>query len=583
MITLKPKICTAMKGYNGKQFSKDLVAGIIVAVIAFPLSVALAISSGMSPERGLYTAIIGGFLVSLFGGSKVNIGGATAATVMTVFTIIAQFGFEGLAIATVIAGILLVIMGFLRAGVLLRYIPRTITLGFTAAIGMGIFSSQLKGFFGFDMGAIPVNTIDKFVAYSKVLNTIDVPTLLIGLLAMVMLIVTPHVSKKIPGSLVAIVVTTPIVFFAKLDVPTIRSVYGELPSHFPKIEAPHFSWSLVVDVLPSAFTLAILIAIVSLLSCVVTDGLMGEAHDSNQELIAEGIANIFCGLFGAVPVAGAVARSQTSVKNGGRTPVVGMVHSLVVTLILLFMLPLAGYIPMPTLAAVLILVAYNMCNFPEIISMIKRAPYSDTLVLITTFVCGVVVNLLFAVEVGVLASAVLFLRRMSHVTTLRQWEDVTEGLPDPEKPDQANYKKIPDNTLVYEIEGPVFFATVDELIRGIKVKRKYDAIILRMRSVPTVDITAIRSLENLYELCKKKDISLIFSHVNAQPMGAFKKSGYVDLVGPEYFCEHIDAALSLAEEIEAKKQAERDELEAANPQGENERHHHKSHKAKEDK
>jgi len=549
MSTLKPKICTAMKGYTKNQLIKDVVAGVIVAVIAFPLSVALAISSGMSPERGLYTAIIGGFLVSLLGGSKVNIGGATAATVMTVFTIIAQFGLTGLAIATVLAGVILVIMGLLRAGMLLRYIPRTITLGFTAAIGMGIFSGQLKSFFGFEMDSIPVNTVDKFVAYAKVLDTLDVTTLLIGLLAMAVLIVMPKITTKIPNSLVAILVTTPVVLFFDLDVPTIRSVYGELPSHFPKLEVPQISFDLVVDVLPSAFTLAILIAIVSLLSCVVTDGLMNEPHDSNQELIAEGIANIFCGLFGAVPVAGAVARSSTSVKNGGRTPIVGIVHSLVVTLILLFMLPLAGYIPMPTLAAILILVAYNMCNFGEIISMLKRAPKSDSIVLIATFVCGVVVNLLFAVEVGVLSSAVLFLRRMSHVSTIRQWEDVTEGTPDPEHPEQLNFKKIPDKTLVYEIEGPVFFATVDELISGITVRSKYDAIILRMRSVPTIDITAIRSLEQLNELCKKKNIQLILSHVNEQPMGVFKKSGLYETIGEEYFCEHIDLALAKASEV----------------------------------
>lgn len=547
-VTLKPKICTALKGYSKQQLTKDIVAGIIVAVIAFPLSVALAISSGMTPERGLYTAIIGGFFVSLLGGSKVNIGGATAATVMTVFTIIAQYGLTGLAIATIIAGIILVVMGLVKAGTLLRYIPRTITLGFTAAIGMGIFSGQLKSFFGFEMESIPVNTVDKFVAYSKVLDTLDVTTLLVGLGALVILIIMPFISKKIPNSLIAILVTTPIVYFFDLDVPTIRSVYGELPSHFPTPEMPAISWNLVVDVLPSAVSLAILIAIVSLLSCVVTDGLMGEPHDSNQELIAEGIANIFCGFFGAVPVAGAVARSSTSVKNGGRTPIVGIVHSLVVTLILLFMLPLAGYIPMPTLAAILILVSYNMCNFGEIISIVKRAPYSDILVLILTFLCGVIVNLLFAVEVGVLASAVLFLRRMSQVTSMRRWEDVTEGVPDPEHPEKVNYKKIPENTLVYEIEGPVFFATVDELIRGIKVKSKYDNIILRMRSVPTVDITAIRSLEILTDMCKKKDVRLIFSHVNEQPMRAFKKSGLYDAVGEENFCVNIDAALAHAEE-----------------------------------
>ncbi len=552
----KPKIMTCMKGYTASQLKKDIISGIIVAIIAFPLSVALAISSGMTPERGLYTAIIGGFLVSLLGGSRVNIGGATAATVMTVFTIIAEHGLAGLAIATVLAGLILIILGLLKAGVLLKYIPRTITLGFTAAIGMGIFSSQLKGFFGFEMESIPVNTVDKFVAYSKVLNTLDLNTLLIGLIAMAVLILVPIISKKIPNSLVAILVTTPIVLLTKMEVPTIRSVYGELPSHFPKIKIPEFSWNLIVEVIPSAVTLAILIAIVSLLACVVTDGLTGEPHDSNQELIAEGFANIFCGLFGAVPVAGAVARASTSVKSGGKTPVAGMVHSLVVTLILLFMMPLAGYIPMPTLAAILILVAYNMCNFKEIISIVKKAPKSDVLVLLITFFAGVIVNLLFAVEVGVLASSILFLRRMSKVTTIRQWEDVAEDTPDYSQPEKLSYKKIPEHTLVYEIEGPMFFATVDELISHIKVKRRYDAIILRMRSVGVLDITAIRGLEHLLDMCNEKHIKLIFSHVNLQPREVMTKSGFMDKVGKENFCPNINAALDHAEAVVAERAEE---------------------------
>jgi len=319
---LQPKLIECMRGYSGKQLTKDIVAGILVAVIAFPLSVALAISSGMSPETGLYSAIVGGFFVSLFGGSKVNIGGVTAATVMTVFTIIEEFGLVGLAIATILAGLILIVFGLLRAGVLLRYIPRTITLGFTAGIAMGIFSGQLKGFFGFSMGAIPVKVLDKFAAYTKVVNTVHIPTLLVGLLALAVLIVFPKIKyvNKIPNSLAAILITTPVVLWMNgrnMEVATIKSVYGEIPSHFPTPKLPQISWQLIVDILPSAFTMAILIAIVSLLACVVTDGLMGEKHDSNQELIAQGIANIFCGLFGAAPVAGAVARASNSVKSGG--------------------------------------------------------------------------------------------------------------------------------------------------------------------------------------------------------------------------------------------------------------------------
>lgn len=548
----KPQILTCMKGYTKRQLTKDIVAGVLVAVIAFPLSVALAISSGMSPEKGLYTAIIGGFLVSLLGGSKVNIGGATAATVMTVFTIIAEFGLTGLAVATILAGILLVLMGLLKAGALLRYIPRTITLGFTAGIAMGIFTGQLKSFFGFTMGAIPVKVVDKLVAYAKVIDTMDPATLGIGLLAMAVLILLPKVAPKIPNSLAAILVTTPVVLLFDLEVPTIRSVYGELPSHFPVPQIPTVSWQLVLDVLPSAATLAILIAIVSLLACVVTDGLMGERHDSNQELIAEGIANIFCGLFGAVPVAGAVARASNSVKNGGRTPVAGMVHSVVVTLILLFMLPLAGYIPMPTLAAILILVAYHMSNFKEILFVFRNAPVSDLLVLLITFISGVLVDLLFAVEVGVFLSAILFLHRMTQVTSIRQWLDYTEDTPDPAHPEQSGFKKIPAQTLVYEVEGPMFFATVDELVSGIAVEKTHQVVILRMRSCPTVDITAIRSLEGLVRLCRSRGVTLILSHVAKQPYSVMEKSGFLYLIGKENIQPNIDAALDWAEKIMKK-------------------------------
>ena len=550
---LQPKIIECMKTYSGTQLTKDVVAGILVAVIAFPLSVALAISSGMSPETGLYSAIVGGFFVSLFGGSKVNIGGVTAATVMTVFMIIEEFGLAGLAIATMLSGLILIVFGLLRAGVLLRYIPRTITLGFTAGIAMGIFSGQLKGFFGLEMGAIPVKVLDKFAAYAKVIDTIHIPTLLVGLLALAVLIVLPKIKgiNKIPNSLAAILVTTPVVMLLNrqgMGVATIKSVYGEIPSHFPKPKMPELSWELISEILPSAFTMAILIAIVSLLACVVTDGLMGEKHDSNQELIAQGIANIFCGLFGAAPVAGAVARASNSVKSGGRTPVAGMVHSIVVTVILLCMMPLAGYIPMPTLAAILILVAYNMSNWREFVLIVKTAPKTDALVLFTTFIAGVAVDLLFAVEVGVLLSAVLFLRKISNTTTIRQWTDTCD-VPDPENPQASHLKQIPAKTLVYEIDGPMFFATIDELIGCMSIHRVTDVIIIRMRGVQAIDFTAIRALENLLALCQKKNIRLIFSHTLEKPFAAMKKAGYVEKVGEENFCENIDAAIERAKQF----------------------------------
>lgn len=540
---MRPKLLTCMKGYDAVQFKKDVLAGILVAVIAFPLSVALAIASGMSPERGLYSAIVGGFMVSLFGGSRVNIGGATAATVMTVFTIVGQFGLTGLAIASIMAGFILIVMGLLRFGVLLKYIPRTITLGFTAGIAMGIFSGQLKGFFGLEMGVIPVRVVDKFIAYAKVWNTVHFPSLLVGLLALLILIFLPRFTEKIPNSLAAILVTTVVVLLTGMDVATIQSVYGELPSHFPGFQIPAVTWELVENLIPSAFTLAILIAIVSLLACSVTDGMLGEKHDSNQELIAEGIANIFCGFFGAVPVAGAVARASNNVKSGGRTPVAGMVHSVVVLLILLFLMPLAGYIPMPALAAILIMVAYNMSNWREFVYMAKYAPKSDFFVLIGTFLSGILVDLLFAVEIGVLMSALLFLRRMSAVTQVRQWDYLPETVAATEM-----MRMVPSHTLVYEIQGPVFFATVDEMV-NIVPDEDTRVMILRMREVPTMDITAMRRLEQFYEQCRKRQIILIFSHVNRHPWAVMKKVDFIRRVGAEYFCANIDEALDLAGEL----------------------------------
>lgn len=544
MKEFEPKICTCIKGYTKAQLVRDVVAGILVAVIAFPLSIALAIASGLSPERGLYSAIIGGFFVSLLGGSKVNIGGATAATVMTVFTVVEEFDLVGLAIATIMAGVFLMIMGFLKLGGLLKYIPKTITLGFTAGIAMGIFSGQLKGFFGFEMGAIPVRTLDKFIAYANVIDTVHMPTLGIGLLAMIVLIVLPKITTRIPNSLAAILVTTPVVGLGKMNVATIRSVYGVVPSHFPEFSVPDINLGLIQSLIPSAVTLALLIAIVSLLSCVVTDGLMGERHNSNQELIAQGVANIFCGFFGAVPVAGAVARASNSVKSGGRTPNAGIVHSVVVLLILMFMMPLAGFIPIPTLSAVLIMVAYNMSNWREFVFMAKHAPKSDFIVLMGTFLAGVFVDLLFAVEIGVLISAVLFMRRMSDVTSVRSWEYPTEEEREAD-PEYLNLREVPEHTLVYDIEGPIFFATVDEFMQ-ITATDSTQVIILRMRGVLSMDITALHSMESFLERCRKRGITLILSHVMDQPYSMMEKAKFVETMGLENFCPNIDEALERA-------------------------------------
>lgn len=548
MNNFRPKLLDCMKGYTKDQLLKDIVAGIIVAVIAFPLSVALAIASGMSPETGLYSAIVGGFFVSLLGGSKVNIGGATAATVMTVFTIIEQFGIAGLAIASIMAGIILIIMGLLKFGQLLKYIPKTITLGFTAAIAMGIFSGQLKGFFGLDMGGIPVKVVDKFEAYFSVMDTIHMPTLIIGLLAIAILVIIPKITNKIPNSLAAILITTPIVMITNMDVATIKSVYGNIPSNFPKFQVPEISFELIKALIPSAVTLALLIAIVSLLACVVTDGLMGEKHNSNQELIAQGVANIFCGFFGAVPVAGAVARASNSVKNGGRTPIAGIVHSIIVTLILLLLMPLAGFIPIPTLSAILIMVAYNMSNLHEFGYMAKHAPRSDFIVLMVTFLSGVFGDLLLSVEVGVVLSALLLMRKMSHTSSVVQlthdWEEEIQSEP-------LKLKSIPKHTLVFEIEGHMFFATVDEFM-NISATPFTKVVVLSMRNVPSIDITALHSLNELLKRCKKKSITLLFSGVRPLPYEVMQKSGFVEKVGEKSFCGNIDEALERAAIISEK-------------------------------
>ena len=552
----RPALLDSLKGYDKNQLIKDMVAGVIVAIIAFPLSVALAISSGMRPEQGLYTAIIGGVFVSLFGGSRVQIGGATAATVMTVFSIIGEYGFTGLAVASILAGLILIIMGLCKVGALLPYIPYSITLAFTAAIGVGIFTGQLKEFFGMSIESLPVKNLSRLVTYAEHIMTTNWQALLIGLIALAVLIIWPKINNLIPNSLVAILVTTPIVLLFKMDVNTIQSVYGKLPCHFPKLEVPEFSLELIEAVLPSAVTLAILVAIVSLLSCVVTDGLTGIRHDSNSELIGQGIANIFCGLFGAVPVAGAVARSSVSVKNGGKTPIVGVVHSIVVLIILLVMMPLAGFIPMPTLAAILILVAYNMSNVPAIISLIFKAPKTDAVIFLATFITGIFVDLMTAIEVGVILTACLFMRRMAEVTSVSGWKYVEDAdtigdLTD--KDIEHDLAKVPAHTLVYEISGPMFFAASDELL-NIKAKADTRVLIIRMRSVPALDITALNTLRKIHKECEEKDIFLIFSHVLGQPFKTMQKNGFVTEIGENHFVAKISDALILADDIVKEKE-----------------------------
>lgn len=550
---IKPKLFSVMKGYTKGQLVKDIISGIIVAIIALPLSIALAIASGVSPEKGIHTAIIAGFMISLLGGSRVQIGGPTAAFVIIIVGIINQYGIDGLVVATIMAGIILIIMGLCRFGTLIKFIPSTITVGFTAGIAVTLFTQQLKDFFGLQIEKVPSEFIPKIKSYAQNWGTLNKQALLIGVIALIIMIAWGYVTDKIPGSLVAIVVTTLIVKYADMDVATIGKVYGTLSSKFPTPTIPNVNFNMIKELISPAFTIAILAAIESLLSCVVSDSMIGSRHRSNMELVAQGVGNVCSGLFGGIPATGAIARTAANVKNGGRTPIAGIVHTIVLALIMILFMPLAALIPMPTLAAVLIMVAYNMCGWREFVAMLK-APKSDVIVLITTFGLTIVFDLVVAIEVGMILAAMLFLNRMANVTDIRKWVDADEEILKASEENDMELIKLPKKTVVYEISGPLFFGAANKLL-GIVAESKKDnyVMILRMRSVPALDSTAFKTLENIYNQCEKSKIKLILSHVNEQPMSVIKKQGLYEKIGEENFKPHIDAALNRAEEIVKEK------------------------------
>lgn len=540
---IKPKLFSTMKTYTKEQFIKDIIAGIIVAIIALPLSIALAIASGVNPEQGLYTAIIAGFFISFLGGSRVQIGGPTAAFVVIIYGIIAKYGMAGLTIATLLSGIIMIIMGLCHFGNLIKFIPKTITIGFTFGIAIGIFAGQLKDFFGLSMGAVPSEFIDKCVAYAKNFHTIHWMTFGIGMLALLIQIVWPKISAKIPGSLVAILVTTLIVQIGKLPVTTIGDLYT-IKAGFPTFQVPELSFDLVKEMISPAFTIAILASIESLLSCVVSDGMIGGHHRSNAELLGQGVGNIFSALFGGIPATGAIARTAANVKNGGRTPVAGMVHAITLLLILLFLMPYASMIPMSCLAAILIMVAYNMSGWKTFVRMIKTAPKSDILVLVATLLLTVFFDLVVAIEIGMVMAAFLFMKRMSDVAEVTHWV-YKEDLDMNEISEHTDLKQVPKNTSVYEIHGPMFFGATNDYLAFAKDDLK-QVLILRMRNVPAMDIEGMEALEEAYETCQKQGIKLLLSHVNEQPRHVMEKAGFVKKLGEENFCENIDAALERA-------------------------------------
>lgn len=458
MQRLKPKLFSVMKTYNKQQFMQDVIAGIIVGIIAIPLSIALAIASGVSPEKGIHTAIIAGFFISFLGGSRVQIGGPTGAFVVIVYGIVTKYGIEGLIISTLRAGIMLIVMGILRFGRLIKYIPYPITTGFTSGIAVVIFSGQIKDFLGLSIEKSAPGFIEKWVEYFQCLHTLNGQAAILGLISLLIVFFWPKINHKIPGSLVAIIVATIMAQGLHLDVETIGSRFGELSASFPKPHIPYLSIDTIRQLLPPAFTIAILAGIESLLSAVVSDGMIGNKHRPNMELVAQGVANFFSGLFGGIPATGAIARTAANVKNGGRTPIAGMVHTITVLLIMIVFMPYAKLIPLTTLAAILIYVSYNMSDIQTFINLLK-APKSDVLVLFITFFLTVVFDLVIAIEIGMVIATISFMKRMADATDIRK---LTDELSDDEDDLQLlMLKDVYDGISVYEINGPFFFGAAD--------------------------------------------------------------------------------------------------------------------------
>lgn len=553
MEKIKPKLFSVMKGYTGAQAAKDIVAGIIVAIVALPLSIALAIASGVTPVAGIYTAIIAGFLVAFLGGSRVQIAGPTAAFATIVAGIVAKDGTEGLMVATIMAGVMLVIMGFLKFGSLLKYIPYPITTGFTAGIAVTLLIGQIKDFAGltYPVGTKTIETVEKVEAIVKNIDTINWWAVLVGVVSLAILIIWPLINKKIPGSLIAVIVAAAMVKIADLDVNTIGSLYPDLSNKLPTftVTAHTFSLSTVRAQLSNAFTIAILAGIESLLSAVVADSMIQSKHRSNMELIAQGVANVGSACFGGIPATGAIARTATNIKNGGRTPISGMVHSVTLLLVLIVLMPYAKLIPMACIGAILFQVAYNMCGWRNFVHICRTSPKSDITVMVLTFALTVIFDLVLAIEVGLILAALLFMRRMSDVSHVESWKLIGD---EDDDQDATSLKVVPPHTLVYEFSGPLFFAAAGTIFQ-LNVDKEYNFLILRMRGVDAIDATAMHNFEELYKDCVKNEVQLVFSHVNEQPMQIMKKAKFVELVGEKFFCDHIDDALALVDSLENGK------------------------------
>jgi SulP family sulfate permease len=541
-----PKLVTTLRNYSGARFAEDATAGLIVGIVALPLAIAFAIASGVSPEKGIITAIIGGFIVSALGGSRVSIAGPTGAFVVIIYGIVQTHGIDGLVVATIMAGVILVVMGLARFGAVIKFIPHPVIVGFTSGIALIIFVSQIKDLLGLKMGAVPADFFEKMSAYGSHFSTINLAALAIAAGALLIQVYWPKVSRRVPGSLVALLVATAATQLLGLNVETIGSRFGEISSAIPTPAIPGISFALVKELFPSALTIALLAAIESLLCAVVADGMIGGKHRSNMELVAQGIANIVAPLFGGIPVTGAIARTATNVRNGGRTPVAGIVHAAVLLVIMLAAAPWAALIPLPALSAILVIVAYNMSEWRSFRSLM-RSPRSDVIVLLVTFGLTVVFDLTVAIEVGMVLSVFLFMRRMATITNVgvvtREFND-----DDPDEDESSiESREIPEGVDVYEINGPFFFGAAykfeEALISADLASR---VRIIRMRNVPAIDSTGLHALEQALESCRNKGIVLIISGIHAQPYRALEASGLLANIGEENVIATIDDALERA-------------------------------------
>lgn len=544
---LEPKLITVLReGYSRRLFARDLGAGVIVGILALPLALAFAIASGVKPEQGLATAIVGGLLISALGGSRVQIGGPTGAFIVIVYGVVQKYGYDGLAIATMLAGVFLIIMGFMRLGTVIKFIPYPVTVGFTSGIALIIFSSQLRDFLGLRMGDVPAEFVHKWGAYATSLNTFSLPAVLVAVGTLVILLLWPRVSRAIPSPIVAILATTAAVHLLHLDVETIGSRFGSVPSMLPKPHIPTVDFATLRNLFSPALSIALLAGIESLLSAVVADGMTGRRHRSNTELIAQGVANVASPVFGGIPCTGAIARTATNVRSGGQTPIAGIIHAVVLLLIMLFCGRWATLVPLATLAGILVLTAYRMSEWRFALK-IFRSTRSDTLIMVTTFLLTVLVDLTVAIQVGVVLASFLFMKRMADVSQTRVLLGDT-GDDDPDDEESLDVRSVPDGVVVFEINGPFFFGAADKFKSTLnRVQKKPRVLVLRMRHVQALDATALHALEDVLDKAQREGTTLVLSGVQAQPLSVMKQSGFVDKIGMENMTASLDDALLRAQ------------------------------------